>query len=184
MSVHTLFKSMRTGGGDFDKQLHKHRVPSKPQSDCCLNILKKRNLYYGHCLTNFLAECKVYWYMQCNSYITDLDVTRWCCKNASKHAIGDVSNEESCPICLDPLVHDSKVLKLLCGHTMHLECADKWFVTCIMSAKAAKCPLCNLVVLRPVFKRVSEADFPNRIVTNTSSFSRLREYILRMARRL
>jgi len=100
---------------------------------------------------------------QCSLYITNLDVTRWCWENASKHVcpppLGDVSQEESCPICLDPLVHDSKVLEILCGNTMHLECADKWFSTCIMSAKAAKCPLCNLVVLCPVFKRVSEAVF-------------------------
>ena len=114
--------------------------------------------------------------------ISNLDVTGWCCEKVSKHVCCDVSNKESCPICLDPLVHNNKVLKLLCGHTMHLECADKWFSRCIMSAKAAKCPLCNLVVLCLVFKRVSEADFPDRIVTNTNSFSRLMKYIRRMTR--
>ena len=124
-----------------------------------------------------------------HEYIPNLDVTGWCCKNMSKHVCcpsgapsGDVSNEESCPVCLDPLLHDSKVLKILCGHTMHLECADKWFSTCIMSAKAAKCPLCKLVVLCPIFEKVSETDFPDRIVANTNGFSRLMKYIRRIAR--
>jgi len=81
-----------------------------------------------------------------HEYIPNIDATGWCRKNLSKHVCCDVSDEESCPICLDPLVHDSKVLKLNCGHTMHIECADKWFTTCIMSEKAANCPLCKLAV--------------------------------------
>jgi len=126
-----------------------------------------------------------------NEYIPNVDVTGWCCKNMSKLVCcpsgapcGDVSNEESCPICLDPLLHDSKVLKILCGHTIHLECADKWFSTCIMSGKAAKCPLCNLVVLCPVFETPSDADFPDTIVSNANSFSGHVKYIRRMARYL
>jgi len=113
-------------------------------------------------------------------YIPNLDVTGWCCERVSKHVCCDISNEESCPICLDPIVHNSKVLKILCGHTMHLECADKWFSTCIMSAKAAKCPLCNLVVLCPIFQSVSEHVFPARNVVRINCFSRFMNYIRRM----
>jgi len=115
-----------------------------------------------------------------HEYIPNIDATGWCRKNLSKHVCCDVSDEESCPICLDPLVHDSKVLKLNCGHTMHIECADKWFTTCIMSEKAANCPLCKLAVLCPIFERISEHDFPHRNLGNTNCFSRFMKYIRRM----
>jgi len=114
--------------------------------------------------------------------ISKLDITGWCCEQVSRYVCCDISNEEWCPICFDPLAHNNNVLKLQCGHTMHVECADKWFSTCIMSAKTAKCPLCNLVVICPGFHIVSVDNFPDNIVVHRSSFSRFMQYIRRMTR--
>jgi len=115
-------------------------------------------------------------------YIPNLDVTGWCYERVSQYICCDISNQESCPICLDPMVHKSQIMKIICGHTMHLECANQWFSTCIMSTKPAKCPLCNLVVLCPIFESVSERVLPDTIAISRNRFSRFMNYIRRMVR--
>lgn len=43
----------------------------------------------------------------------------------SRVTIVDVSGEEICPICLEPL--ESEIAKLPCGHMMHKSCAHEYF---------------------------------------------------------
>ena len=110
-------------------------------------------------------------------YILKLDIKSWCYARASKHICFDTLLEELCPVCLDPVVCDNHILKLACQHTMHLECAEKWFTTCIISSKSAKCPLCNLVVLSPDFENVEQVNIRPNILNNTTLLSRLMEYV-------
>jgi len=115
--------------------------------------------------------------------IAKINVASWCCEEVSKHVCcPSVCNEEPCSICLDTMVHNCNVLKIQCGHAIHLECAQKWFSTCIMSGKPAKCPLCNLVVICPVFHIGPGANFPDNAVYHRNSFSRFMNYIRRIAR--
>jgi len=115
-------------------------------------------------------------------YIPDLTVVGWCREHVSKHACCDMFNEESCPICLDPIVQNSEVLTLDCGHTMHFECGEKWFLTCITGKKNAKCPLCNFGVLCPIFKSIPEAEFTDSTVVRQTRFRRFIQYIRKKIR--
>jgi len=56
-----------------------------------------------------------------------------------------------CPICLDELVEGDLVSRFKCSHSMHLECANTWLSTCIHQGQVGTCPMCNFVVVAPVF---------------------------------
>jgi len=84
--------------------------------------------------------------------VMNLNVAQWCWEKKSKHVNNSLFGQDQCPVCLDVILHDSAVLKLRCNHILHFQCANTWFSTCIKSAKSAKCPLCNSIVLCPVFE--------------------------------
>lgn len=48
-----------------------------------------------------------------------------------------INNDDICPICIDHFVLNSIYRKLICNHTFHIKCIDKWFVN------NNKCPLCR-----------------------------------------
>jgi len=111
-----------------------------------------------------------------NNCIMNLDVAQWCWSKKSKHVHDSVFAQDQCPVCLDVILHDSAVLKLGCDHVLHFECANTWFSTCIKSAKSAKCPLCNFIVLCPVF----QMDVPLHQLNsqyNETIFARIIRYI-------
>jgi len=111
-----------------------------------------------------------------NKCILNLDVANWCWGKKSQHVNNSLFGQDQCPVCLDVILHDSTVLKLCCGHILHFECANTWFSTCIKSAKSAKCPLCNSIVLCPIF----EMDVPvhqHNASNNETIFARIIRYI-------
>jgi hypothetical protein len=110
-------------------------------------------------------------------YILNFDINSWCHARAFKYTCFDALLEDPCPVCLDPVVCDDHILKLFCQHTMHLQCAEKWFTTCIMGSKSAKCPLCNLVVLSPVFENVEQVNIRPDALNTTTLFSRFIRYV-------
>ena len=46
-------------------------------------------------------------------------------------------NNDICPICVDNFTLNSIYRKLICNHTFHIKCIDKWFIY------NNKCPLCR-----------------------------------------
>lgn len=48
---------------------------------------------------------------------------------------------ESCSICLEPFVNNTKVNKTICGHMYHVKCIDNWLLN------NNSCPNCRTVVL-------------------------------------
>ena len=105
-----------------------------------------------------------------------VSVLVWCREHMSQHVCCP-SNKESCPVCLDTFVDDSNVLKLGCNHTMHIECAERWFSACTMSRRTVTCPLCKFVVPCPIFEIVAEDDFSDQIVVTTNKCGRFMQWI-------
>jgi len=56
-----------------------------------------------------------------------------------------------CPICLDELVEGDLVSRFKCSHSMHFECAITWLSSRIQQGQVGTCPMCNSVVVAPVF---------------------------------
>jgi len=56
-----------------------------------------------------------------------------------------------CPICLDELVEGDLVSWSMCSHSMHFECANQWLSSRIRQGQVGTCPICNFVVVAPVF---------------------------------
>jgi len=108
--------------------------------------------------------------------ILNLDVANWFWKKKSKHVNDSSFGQDQCPVCLDEILHDSTVLKLGCDHILHLECANSWFSKCIKSAKSTKCPLCNFIVLSPVFETAVPVHQHNTS-NNQAIFTRIIRYI-------
>jgi len=111
-----------------------------------------------------------------NNCIVNIDVAQWCWEQKSNHVHDSVFGQYQCPVCLDAILHDSIVLKLGCDHVLHFECANRWFLTCVKSAKSAKCPLCNFIVLCPVFEVAVPVQQTNSL-NNETMFSRIIRYI-------
>lgn len=88
------------------------------------------------------AECKSE--PQHSMHDADPDVD---CLGASAGAVHGVT----CPICLDSLEDGDIVSRFVCSHPMHFECANQWMTSRIRKGQAGTCPMCNFVVIAPVF---------------------------------
>lgn len=53
------------------------------------------------------------------------------------HDINNFNNTHVCPICIEPFVVYDIYRKLVCNHTFHVKCIDKWFVN------ETNCPYCR-----------------------------------------
>ena len=49
-----------------------------------------------------------------------------------------IKNKDTCPICLEQYVKGTYKRTLICGHTFHKKCVDKWFKT-----SPNTCPVCR-----------------------------------------
>lgn len=87
--------------------------------------------------------------------IVGIDVRGWLSMTCFEHGSNDqnTSNmkDTQCSVCLESISIGQNVCTFACGHTLHFECADVWITKCIQSYQPAPCPLCNGVILSPVF---------------------------------
>ena len=82
--------------------------------------------------------------------IFNLDIGSWLEGFSSPYNLDEL-NPCECPICLEFFSQDDKVSVFTCGHTMHYECAKSWIRKCMSNREPAPCPICNTVVICPVF---------------------------------
>jgi len=73
-----------------------------------------------------------------------------------------------CPICLDELVEGDLVSRFMCSHSMHFECANQWLSSRIRQGQVGTCPMCNFVVVAPVFVSAQSTTQPHQQVRRTS----------------
>jgi hypothetical protein len=84
-------------------------------------------------------------------FIPGLDVSNWLDAFSFPYKPNGIDCCE-CPICLEILSHEDKVSVFACKHVMHHACSKTWISSCILSGQPATCPLCNFVILCPVFQ--------------------------------
>ena len=73
------------------------------------------------------------------------------CSQHSTVSAADCGNGIECPICMEELVEGDLVSRFVCSHSMHFECANQWLSSRIRQGQVGTCPMCNFVVLAPVF---------------------------------
>ncbi|OWM88862.1 hypothetical protein CDL15_Pgr020816 [Punica granatum] len=64
--------------------------------------------------------------------------------NHAKEGSGDVADPEAlhtCPICLDYMTSDCKLVETRCKHIFHIRCIVRWFKT------SCTCPICRCALL-------------------------------------
>lgn len=54
----------------------------------------------------------------------------------------EITDQDSCSICLDNYQCGDEVIKIKCGHVFHIECLEKWNQTNNLNP-TVNCPLCN-----------------------------------------
>jgi hypothetical protein len=87
--------------------------------------------------------------------IHGIDVGAWLSTKAFRR--GDngermVSVDELvCPVCLETVACGELMSVFQCGHALHFECAKSWLSSCIHQSRPGPCPLCNYIVIAPVF---------------------------------
>ena len=58
----------------------------------------------------------------------------------------------TCACCLEPLECGAPCRTLMCAHSYHTGCIDRWERTALASGLPVRCPLCNAVVLQLIAK--------------------------------
>jgi len=101
--------------------------------------------------------------------IIGLDVRTWLSSTACENS-AIARNENTCSLCLEDIVPEDKMSTFLCGHALHFECANSWISNCIQNNRPAPCPLCNAIIMSPVFEWVPAVDTSEiRINANAGS---------------
>jgi len=99
--------------------------------------------------------------------IVGVDVEAWLSTTAFKngdHCEEMVSVKESvCPVCLEKVACGQLTSMFKCGHALHFECASSWISTCIQKSRPAPCPLCNYVVISPVFQSLAPREAHDQV---------------------
>ena len=87
--------------------------------------------------------------------IVGMDVRGWlsmsCFEYGSNSQNMGSTEDTQCAVCLDSILIGQSASTFDCGHTLHFECADLWMTRCIQNSRPAPCPLCNAVIIAPVF---------------------------------
>lgn len=65
-------------------------------------------------------------------------------QDLSKYPYPDVSQNQECIVCIEPLRYGEEVALLPCSHTFHSHCIEPWI------AQHLTCPSCNQQVLMPL----------------------------------
>jgi len=81
---------------------------------------------------------------KCSTKFTDIKA------GGSNSTVSEMNNE--CPICLEKFSHGDHVSRFLCSHTLHFGCAKMWMTSRIGQGQTGTCPMCNFVVVTPVFQ--------------------------------
>mmetsp|Transcript_64471 Transcript_64471/g.104327 ORF Transcript_64471/g.104327 Transcript_64471/m.104327 type:complete len:181 (-) Transcript_64471:173-715(-) len=119
-------------------------LTQSPEGRLSYQKVNKRNLRLSSDVEAWLP-CEI-WNQDNCSTLTDL-------KSGGSRSILSTTHSE-CPICMEEFSEGDLISRFLCSHALHFECATTWITSRIRQGQTGTCPMCNFVVVTPVFELV------------------------------
>jgi len=106
-----------------------------------------------------------------------------CSQHSAVSAADATLHGVECPVCLGDISEGDLVSQFLCRHTLHFECANQWLTSRIRQGQAGTCPMCNFVVIAPVFV-LTQNSIPQAAATETTQGENNRACLQGLSRQL
>lgn len=106
-----------------------------------------------------------------------------CSQHSAVSAADATLHGVECPVCLGDISEGDLVSQFLCRHTLHFECANQWLTSRIRQGQAGTCPMCNFVVIAPVFGLIQNS-IPQAAARETTQGENNRSCLQGLSRQL